>query len=232
MNPEDTKHRIERTKNRHSRALLQGDTIVIRLAKNLSSVQEREHIHHLLGRMAKHALKEREKTRIDPFRPLLEGHDTLRLELPNGRAYVFTLVPGKHTKAQRHAGGWKVTVSPTERRHTLHRLLWKLLAESEVHSMADLVHALNERTFKVRLTHVRLSYATTQWGSCSPRGHIMLNSALLFVPNHLLHYVILHELAHRHHPNHSRAYWREVARFYPEYEAARREMRRFRLLSL
>jgi predicted metal-dependent hydrolase len=98
--------------------------------------------------------------------------------------------------------------------------------------MEALVHSLNNNTFQTHITDVRLSYATTQWGSCSPRGHIMLNAALLFVPEHLLHYVIVHELAHRLYPNHSKAYWREVARFYPEYEAARKEMRRFRLLAL
>lgn len=76
---------------------------------------------------------------------------------------------------------------------------------------------------------VGLSHAITQWGSCT-RKHdgstrVRLNWKLIHFELPLIDYVVAHELAHLRHMNHSRAFWREVARVYPDYEAARRHLR-------
>jgi predicted metal-dependent hydrolase len=47
----------------------------------------------------------------------------------------------------------------------------------------------------------------SRWGSCSLRNNISLNIHLLALPGHLRDYVILHELVHTEHKNHSRAFW-------------------------
>ncbi|MSR87438.1 hypothetical protein EXS70_04710, partial [Candidatus Peribacteria bacterium] len=65
--------RIERTKNRHSRAVLQNDTIVVRLARRLSEREEQRHIENLVRRMATMVEKDRSRTRIDPFFPVFDG---------------------------------------------------------------------------------------------------------------------------------------------------------------
>jgi predicted metal-dependent hydrolase len=57
----------------------------------------------------------------------------------------------------------------------------------------------------------------TRWGSCSSRGTISLNSCLLFQTPQVLRYLLLHELAHTRHMNHSRAFWQDVARHCPQY---------------
>jgi predicted metal-dependent hydrolase len=58
----------------------------------------------------------------------------------------------------------------------------------------------------------------TRWGSCSSEQNISLNAVLLFVPHHLMRYVIIHELCHTKHMNHSAAYWGLVAEKEPNYE--------------
>jgi predicted metal-dependent hydrolase len=59
----------------------------------------------------------------------------------------------------------------------------------------------------------------TRWGSCSQRGGISLNAAVLLLPAELVRYLLVHELCHLRYLNHSRAYWRMVARYDPSYEA-------------
>ncbi len=55
-------------------------------------------------------------------------------------------------------------------------------------------------------------WMTSRWGSCSPaRGRITLNAALVLAPPECAAYVVLHELAHRLHPNHSPAFHALVA---------------------
>ena len=68
----------------------------------------------------------------------------------------------------------------------------------------------------------------TRWGSCSRRGVISLNWRLVQTPEHVRDYIILHELAHLRHMNHSRRFWQEVARLCPEYRMAERWLKQHR----
>lgn len=65
----------------------------------------------------------------------------------------------------------------------------------------------------------------TRWGSCSPEGHVSLNWKLICAPEYVIDYVVIHELAHLEHANHSPRFWSFVARFDPEYKTNRRWLR-------
>jgi len=60
----------------------------------------------------------------------------------------------------------------------------------------------------------------TRWGSCSVRGTISLNWRLIQVPEAVRDYIILHELTHLRHLNHSPRFWAEVETVCPDYRAA------------
>ena len=64
----------------------------------------------------------------------------------------------------------------------------------------------------------------TRWGSCSRRGTISLNACLLFQRPEVLRYLIVHELSHLKHMNHSARFWAEVARHEPDWKALDREL--------
>jgi len=65
--------------------------------------------------------------------------------------------------------------------------------------------------------HIQIRTQRTRWGSCSQRGSISLNAALLLLPASLVRYLLVHELCHLRHLNHSRRYWRLVAQHEPDY---------------
>ena len=58
----------------------------------------------------------------------------------------------------------------------------------------------------------------TRWGSCSSRQTISVNCKLLFLPSELVRYVLIHELCHTVHLNHSAAFWALVAQKEPGYQ--------------
>jgi predicted metal-dependent hydrolase len=64
----------------------------------------------------------------------------------------------------------------------------------------------------------------TRWGSCSTRHDISLNRNLLLLPPDLVRYLMIHELCHTVHLNHSRAYWSLVKRFEPDYRQRERAL--------
>lgn len=64
-----------------------------------------------------------------------------------------------------------------------------------------------------------------RWGSCSPRGVLRLNWRLVQAPAALVDYVVVHELAHLHHPHHQPAFWALVGRVLPDYGARRKALR-------
>lgn len=57
----------------------------------------------------------------------------------------------------------------------------------------------------------------TRWGSCSVRGNLNFNWRLILAPEQVLDYVVIHELAHRIHMNHSAAFYRTVETVMPDY---------------
>jgi predicted metal-dependent hydrolase len=60
----------------------------------------------------------------------------------------------------------------------------------------------------------------SRWGSCSVRGTISLNWRLVQVPETVRDYIILHELTHLRHLNHSARFWAAVEKVCPDYRAA------------
>lgn len=72
---------------------------------------------------------------------------------------------------------------------------------------------------------IRYSNAKGRWGSCSSHGVISLNVALMRLPMEYVDYVLIHELAHTKHLNHSASFWSEVERCYPDYKSARKALK-------
>ncbi|WP_394173994.1 M48 family metallopeptidase [Guptibacillus hwajinpoensis] len=58
----------------------------------------------------------------------------------------------------------------------------------------------------------------TRWGSCTPGGNININWRIMMAPMNIVDYLVVHELAHLKHPNHSTEYWRLVESVLPDYK--------------
>ena len=62
----------------------------------------------------------------------------------------------------------------------------------------------------------------TRWGSCSAQGNLNFNCLLMLLPNDVIDSVVVHELCHRKHMNHSPKFYEEVEKVFPEYQRCRR----------
>ena len=93
---------------------------------------------------------------------------------------------------------------------------------------AELTPWLQQLSQRCDLAYSRLSVRgqTSRWGSCSSRQSINLNYKLLFLPSHLVDYVLIHELCHTVHMNHSPTFWQLVERYYPDCNRAKAELKK------
>lgn len=62
----------------------------------------------------------------------------------------------------------------------------------------------------------------TRWGSCSRDGNLNFNCLLVLMPLEILDSVVVHELCHRRHMNHSRQFYEEVEKIFPDYKKCSR----------
>ena len=65
---------------------------------------------------------------------------------------------------------------------------------------------------------VKITAARTRWGSCSAKGSLNFSCRLMGQPAEAIDYVVVHELCHLRHMNHSAAFWRLVASILPDYK--------------
>jgi predicted metal-dependent hydrolase len=93
--------------------------------------------------------------------------------------------------------------------------LWRLAARELPARVRELA---SRHQFEVRRIMVRNQ--RSRWGSCSRHGTVSLNWRLVQTPESVRDYIILHELAHLKHMNHSRRFWAEVKRLCPDFERA------------
>lgn len=67
----------------------------------------------------------------------------------------------------------------------------------------------------------------TRWGSCSTKGNLNFNYQLFYLPDEILDYVVVHELAHRRYMNHSQEFWAEVEKYSPNYREYRKWLKEY-----
>lgn len=83
--------------------------------------------------------------------------------------------------------------------------------------ISDRIQIWSEQ-MKLRPNTVRFRNQKSRWGSCSSRGSININWRLIGAPLEVIDYILVHELAHLKHMNHSKDFWELVEDHYPHYQ--------------
>ena len=94
-------------------------------------------------------------------------------------------------------------------------------------SLPDRLRMLADR-YGFQFNRVVIKHNTSNWGSCSTKGNINLNLNLMRVPVPLQDYILLHELTHLHHPDHSAAFHAELEKHLADHFAKNAENEDFK----
>lgn len=142
--------------------------------------------------------------RARSIRLSVKSNGSLRLVYPlfTPRSRAIAFVENKAewiTKTRKRLAEHRETM-PTITRSELEHLR----REARLYLPAAIERIAREHGF--RYTTLRISSARTRWGSCSGKNGISLSLFVMLLPEHLREFIILHELCHTHHHNHSAAF--------------------------
>jgi len=143
-----------------------------------------------------------------------------------GRRYRLKVVVDAGARADARMRGAFITVTTPEQAPASIKMAldaWYRQRAREMFADRLTVMAAPLRWVK-RLPPTRLQFMTVQWGSCSPSGRITLNPLLVKAPRECIDYVLLHELCHLLHHNHSPNFYRTIDRYMPNWRAVKEKL--------
>ena len=104
------------------------------------------------------------------------------------------------------------------RQKAIPTLLSRIISQDCAPTFSRRVLEFNHLYFKKDIKSINFKYNHSNWGSCSSSGNLNFSSRLLFAPDEVQDYVIIHELAHLVELNHSDRFWKLVSDAMPDYD--------------
>jgi hypothetical protein len=111
----------------------------------------------------------------------------------------------------------RVSLKGRRRHYLLHKERARELIETKVRYFSAM--------YGLEFNRIFVRNQKSRWGSCSKGGNLNFHYKLILLPEHVADYIIVHELCHLIHFDHSRAFWETVARTIPQHKAIRKELR-------
>ncbi len=114
-------------------------------------------------------------------------------------------------------------IGPVDDHAYVIRVIFRFLKQVAIQHLIPQIQALSiECALPYQAIGIRRQ--TTLWGSCNSKHKIHLNTKLLFLPEELVRYVMIHELCHTKHLNHSMRFWHLLSKFDPFYANHKRAL--------
>lgn len=132
---------------------------------------------------------------------------------------VRQMVSQKREWIEKHRNRMRQRIAQEENDNAvlLTRLQIKELADKALEYIPRRV-AYYSKSMGVGYGRITIRNQKTRWGSCSGKGNLNFNCLLMLTPPAVIDYVIVHELCHRKQMNHSKAFWEEVQKVFPDYK--------------
>lgn len=83
--------------------------------------------------------------------------------------------------------------------------------------------------YNYKYSRISIKNSNTQWGSCSTDRNLTFHYKIVYLPENLLDYLIVHEICHLKEMNHSTKYWELVKQTIPNYRVLRKELRKLKI---
>lgn len=155
-------------------------------------------------------------------------------ELPNeiyfaasDRKFNLVYIPSNNKKMQLIFRPHQelVILGDVHNKTLIKKLLTQWVKEQSSIFLTELINKIS-KVIGLDFSEVSFRCQATRWGSCNSKKNISLNYKLIFLPYALASHIIIHELCHTVHMNHSQKFWKKVASFDPQWKENTRAVRK------
>ena len=152
---------------------------------------------------------------LTPPRQFVSGETHLYL----GKQYRLKLYESENESVKLQGGNISVYVNDKSDKSRIEELLkqwYKSKADNHFNTLFK-SNLSRSRAFIDKSPTLKFRWMKKRWGSCAPDGTINLNLELIKAPKKCIEYVIVHELCHLVHLNHSTSFYKLLAELYPDW---------------
>jgi len=213
---------ITESKNRNAYGKLREDVIEISIPSRWPKKEREKTAMQLLKRTIKEI--ERGRWTVQGSRKLAFAHGQRINAI--GKSFEIVFRSGGRVRSKTKGNVIEVIVPEHESKDKLaSELVVKQLIKNIKPEIVSKVEKFNSEYFNAKIPRITLRDNLTIWGSCSYTGSINLNLRLVFMPERILDYVIVHELAHTKYKSHGVRFWGLVEKVLPDYKERREWLR-------
>ncbi|NLX24253.1 MAG: M48 family metallopeptidase [Phycisphaerae bacterium] len=173
----------------------------------------------------------RQQVYFEQFRPREPERRYVNGETVRYLGRQYTLRIRKHGQGKAHLKGryLEVCVRPSDDLEVVRDAVqawYRSRAEEVIARRAEPCLALMH-AHGIEAPTIRLLRMTRRWGSCTGKGHVLLNPYLVIAPTDCVDYVLVHELCHVRHPRHDEAFYRLLTTVMPDWPRRRRRLEKY-----
>jgi hypothetical protein len=176
----------------------------------------------------------RKLRQVEAYHPLpkplnyISGETVLYL----GRQYRLKVHQGPHSPAKLRGRFLHVTVPDKTNLASVESAVthwYRIRAESVFKRTLDKCLPIASR-HGIQPPKITIRKMRTRWGSCTANGRITLNLHLIQTPSHCIEYVVMHELCHLKHHNHSKAFYKLLSTCMPDWQTRKSLLNRIGII--
>ncbi len=159
---------------------------------------------------------------ITPPRKFISGETHLYL----GKQYRLKLVEAEKESVKLQGGNITVYCKHKDNKHRIEKQLkewYKTKADQHFNKLFEELAPL-AKPFYEGMPTIKYRWMDKRWGSCSQKGEVLLNNELIKTPKKCIEYVIIHELCHLAHLNHSAAFYELLDKLSPDWRRTKDEL--------
>jgi hypothetical protein len=131
-----------------------------------------------------------------------------------GRNYRLKLVDEKLGKVRFYNNTFFLSKQDKQKAKDLFVQFYKDKLNSRIHPIIERY----KNQLDVQPNQIKVMELQNRWASCTPNGNVNFHWKCAMAPIDVLHYIVVHELAHLIHNNHTQAFWNEVDKILPNYD--------------
>ncbi len=150
------------------------------------------------------------------------------VSLPNNKTFIDAekFIKNKKAWVLKNIKGFKS--KPLISVPSYHGRKQELLKKYASVFVAEKINSFNEH-YKFKFKKVYIKAHKAQWGSCSVKKNLNFNYKIIFLPEDVSEYIIVHELCHLKEMNHSKAFWSLVSKTLPNYHETNKKLSKYNI---